>query len=211
MRRGYERPTSALVVSGTRVLDGELPSTSHARLVLTAIGGKGERTHSRILRALDGSISPTTLDRSLGLLTEKRVIAADEPLSTRSATKDRRWRVSDPALRFWLAMVEPALPDERWPGAREVGGWWPRNNTPEIDLVAADSRPARTIAFVGSIKWHARTPFTGRDVAALATDAVHVPGVGAATPLVAVCPAGADDDPRLSQVWTADDLLAAWS
>ncbi|MFB7888549.1 ATP-binding protein [Cellulosimicrobium cellulans] len=249
VRRAYERATSALVVSGTRVLDGELPSTSHARLVLTAIGGKGERTHSRILQALDGSISPTTLDRSLGLLTEKRVIAADEPLSTRSATKDRRWRVSDPALRFWLAMVEPALPDidrgrpdlaaarfettfsswrgraiepvvrealarllpdETWPGARDVGGWWPRNNTPEIDLVAADVRPARTIAFVGSIKWHARTPFTSRDVDALAADAVHVPGVGAATPLVAVCPAGADDDPRLSRVWTADDLLAAW-
>lgn len=39
--------------------------------------------------------------------------------------------------------------------------------------------------FVGNVAWHARTPFAARDVA----------------------PEG---DLRLSRVWTADDLLAAW-
>ncbi|WP_251152265.1 DUF234 domain-containing protein [Cellulosimicrobium sp. Marseille-Q4280] len=177
------------------------------------------------------------------------MIVADEPLSTKDATKDRRWRVSDPALRFWLALVDPVLPDvdrgrpdlaaarfdaqfaswrgravepvvrealgrllpdDRWPAARELGGWWPRSNTPEIDLVAADRRPARSIAFVGTVKWHADRPVDVREISRLAADAIKVPGVGAATPMVAVCPAGAVDDPRLAQVWTADDLLAAW-
>ncbi len=39
--------------------------------------------------------------------------------------------------------------------------------------------------FVGSVPWHARTPFAARDVAT-------------------------EGDLRLSRVWTADDLLAAW-
>ncbi|GAA3817291.1 ATP-binding protein [Cellulomonas soli] len=249
IRRSFERSTSALVVSGTRVLDGELPESSHARAVLAAIGGKGERTYTGILQRLTGAISATTLDRSLALLVEKRVVEADEPLSTRRAAKDRRWRVADPALRFWLAVVEPALPDidrgrpdlasarfeagyaawrgravepvvrqslarllpdERWPHARQIGGWWPRTNRPEIDLVAADARPAESIAFVGTIKWRAAKPVTAAEIGALAQEATHVPGVGASTPLVAVCPGGAVDDDRLTQVWTADDLLRAW-
>ncbi|MBK7822325.1 MAG: hypothetical protein IPJ61_15015 [Tessaracoccus sp.] len=47
-------------------------------------------------------------------------------------------------------------------------------------------------------------------MSALAADTVKAPGVGVGTPLVGVCPAGADDE-RLAQVWTADDLLAAWA
>jgi len=39
--------------------------------------------------------------------------------------------------------------------------------------------------FVGSVRWHARTLFAARDVAT-------------------------EGDLRLSRVWTADDLLAAW-
>lgn len=249
IRRSFERSTSALVVSGTRVLDGEFPPDSHARAVLTSIGGRGERSYAGIVQVLDGLVSTTTLNRSLTTLVTKQVIAGDEPLSCRAASKDRRWRVSDPALRFWLAIVEPALadidrgrpdlavdrftsqyeswrgraiepvvrdalarmlPNERWTGAVQIGGWWPRNNTPEIDLVAADSRPARTIAFVGGVKWRAKSPFSRREVTALAADAIKVPGVDAATPLVAVCPAGVQDDPRITQMWTADDLLDAW-
>lgn len=248
VRRSFERSTSALIVAGARVLDGEFPPSSHARRVLTAIGGLGERAHSGILQALGGTVSPTTLDRSLAVLSDKRVVAADEPLSCRTAAKDKRWRVADPALRFWLALVEPSLddidrgrpdlaaarfenqfpswrgraveavvreglarllPDDDWPDARQIGGWWPRNNTPEIDLVAADGRPAKTIAFVGAIKWRARSPITSHEVSALAADAVKVPGVNVGTPLVGVCPAGADDT-RLAQVWTAHDLLHAW-
>lgn len=248
VRRSFERSTSALVVAGARVLDGEFAPSSHARRVLTAIGGLGERAYSGIMQSLGGALSPSTLDRSLALLSDKRVVAADEPLSCRAATKDKRWRIADPALRSWLALVEPSLddidrgrpdlaaarfenqfaswrgraieavvrealvrllPDETWPDARQIGGWWPRNNTPEIDLVAADARPGKNISFVGVIKWRARLPITSHEVSALAADAIKVPGVNVGTPLVGVCPAGADDD-RLARLWTADELLRAW-
>jgi len=231
VRRAFESPTSALVVAGARVVDTEFPPDTNPRLVLRAVGGRGERTHATILRALGGAVSPATLDRALTALTNKRVLGADEPLSTRAASKDRRWRVCDPALRFWLALVEPLLgdvdrgrpdlalrrwresypawrgravepvvrdalmrllPDDRWPEVRLVGGWWPRSNTPEVDLVGADRRPATEISFVGTITWRTAAPLTQREISQLAHDATYVPGVGAGTPLVAVCPAGAD-------------------
>ncbi len=249
VRRALESPTNALVVAGARVVDTEFPPDTSPRLVLTAIGGRGERTHTTILRALGGAVSAATLDRALTTLTDKRVVTADEPLSTKAGAKDRRWRVRDPALRFWLALVEPLLgdvdrgrpdlalrrwresypawrgravepvvrdalmrllPDDRWPEVRQVGGWWPRSNTPEIDLVGADRRPATEISFVGTIKWRAGSPLTQREIGQLGHDATHVPGVGAGTPLVAVCPAGADPTDRLHHMWTADDLLQAW-
>uniref|UniRef100_UPI0025967D0D hypothetical protein n=1 Tax=uncultured Cellulosimicrobium sp. TaxID=307826 RepID=UPI0025967D0D len=59
------------------------------------------------------------------------------------------------------------------------------------DLGLGDDTPIKSglldggSVFVGSVPWHARTPFAARDVA----------------------PEG---DLRLSRVWTADDLLAAW-
>lgn len=244
----YARSTSALVVSGSRVLDAEFPSSTSARAVLTAIGGRGERTFSGMLKSLDGAMAAPTLARSLATLAATAVIAADEPLSTRAAPKDRRWRIADPALQFWLAFVAPALgdidrgrpdlalarydtgyaswrgraiepvvrhalsrllPNPRWAAIAEVGAWWPRTNTPEIDLVAADRRPAASIGFVGTIKWRPTGALTEREVSALAADAVHIPGVTAATPLVAVCPAGTHD-PRLADAWDAEDLLAAW-
>src|SRR5690606_30914526 len=220
----------------------------HPRSVLRAIGGRGERTFTGIQQRLMGVLSTTSLDRSLRILADKRVIAADEPLSTRRARKDRRWRVRDPALRFWLAAIEPNLPDvergrpdlaseslrssfpawrgraiepvvreslerlfpeERWPTVRAVGGWWPRSNTPEVDLVGTDGRPAGHIGFVGTIKWREERPLEEHDVDRLARDATAVPGVDAGTPLVGVCPAGAEDK-RLTAIWRADDLLSAW-
>lgn len=93
-------------------------------------------------------------------------------------------------------------------GAQVVGGWWPRSGSPAVDLVAADARPAGRVGAVGVVAWRTDRPLGPGDVDALARDAVAVPGVTAATPLVGVCPAGADD-PRLAHAWTADDLLAA--
>lgn len=248
LRSSFSRSTSALVVSGSRALDSEFGEATFARQVLTAIGGLGERTFSGIASS-HGGINAATLTSTLNTLRAKRVVTADEPLSTKASSKDKRWRIADPGLRFWLAFVEPALaevdrgrpdlavarveegfsswrgravepvvraalqrllPDDAWPHARQVGGWWPRNNTPEIDLVGADHRPAKSIAFVGTIKWRADKPLEGRDVAKLAADATRVPGVGASTPLVGVCPSGVRDGVDLHAVWTAEDLLAAW-
>lgn len=38
------------------------------------------------------------------------MVAAELPLSTRPS-KDRRYRVADPYLRFWLKLLGPALPE----------------------------------------------------------------------------------------------------
>ncbi|MDO5083753.1 MAG: ATP-binding protein [Arachnia propionica] len=249
VRTSFTRSTSALVVSGGRALESEFPPDSHARAVLTAIGGKGERVRAGILNSLHGTLSAASFDRALELLVDKRMVAADEPLSTRVALKDRRWRVADPSLRFWLAFVAPAvadvdrgrpdlafsrfeagyaswrgraiepvvrealsrlLPDERWPEITEVGGWWPRNNDPEIDLVGTDKRPGNRVGFVGTIKWREHEPLGPADVLALQRGAERVPGADGATPLVGVCPVGADGV-ELAQVWDADDLLTAWT
>lgn len=243
--RSFQRETSALVVAGARMLDSEFPPTSHARAVLTAVGGRGARAHTAIRDAT--GLPGTSLERSLRELRHKRVLAVDAPLSLEPATKANRWRIADPALRFYLAMVAPvlpeiergrpdvalarfekgypswrgravepivrdalerALPNDDWPDVAAVGGWWPRSNTPEVDLIGADRSPATRLGFVGTIKWR-ESPLDRRDVDTLARDAIAVPGYTAGVPLVGVCPAGGSDA-RLSHVWDADDLLAAW-
>lgn len=95
-------PTSALLVSGERSLAAEFPSEAQARVVLGAIGS-GERAFTAIGRAA-GDLPQASLNRSLKLLIGKRVVAADEPLST-AASRWRRYRVADPYLRFWLAFL----------------------------------------------------------------------------------------------------------
>jgi uncharacterized protein len=169
-------------------------------------------------------------------------------LSARPGDRDRRYRVADPYLRFWLAFlergipeiergrgrhvaeaiedgwtswrgraVEPVvreslarlLPDEAWPRVREVGGWWPRTNNPEVDLVGADRSPAREIGFVGSVTWHERAPFDRRALTALARDAVAVPGADEETPLIAVSRSGFTVD-GLASSYGPEDLMEAW-
>jgi hypothetical protein len=99
-------PTSALIVSGERSLVAEFPVDAQAARVLRAIGS-GERTFTRIAQAT-GGLQHASLRRSLELLTLKRVVAADLPVSTASS-RERRYRVADPYLRFWLRFVEPHM------------------------------------------------------------------------------------------------------
>ena len=57
-----------------------------------------------------------------------------------------------------------------------MGGWWNRAFDPEIDLVGADTAPiARTIFYVGSVKWVER-PFNTDDLRELQRGAASVPG-----------------------------------
>ncbi len=246
LARSFGSSLSALVVSGTRVLDAEFTESEVTRRVLTAIGD-GERTFSTI-QAASGGLQPTSLTRALGTLTTTRVVAADVPLSV-SPSREKRYRIADPALRFWLPFVQTALhevdrarPDlaiarvewsfstwrgraveplvreavhrllvgTEWAGVGEVGGWWPRSSTPEIDLVATDRRPAQHIAFVGTVKWRPRAPVAPDEIARLVVDAQSVPGVTPDTPVVAVCPAGVSTSVQVARAWTADDLLEAW-
>jgi AAA+ ATPase superfamily predicted ATPase len=118
-------PVSPLLVSAERSLAAEFPDSAMAGAVLSAIGS-GERTFTNIARAA-GGVSHTTLTRALDVLVHKRLVAAELPLSTR-ASKERRYRVTDPYLRFWLTFIGPYLAEiERLRGdltlARAKAGW----------------------------------------------------------------------------------------
>lgn len=97
-------PLSALMVSAERTMAAEFPAATQAYQVLSAIGS-GERTFTNIARAA-GGIAHTSLARSLETLSRKRIVAAETPLGTRPS-KERRYRITDPYLRFWLSFIEP--------------------------------------------------------------------------------------------------------
>ena len=125
LRQTLSNPTSALLVSAERSLAAEFPGPVQARTVLSAIGS-GERTFTNIAKAA-GGLGATPLQRSLSTLVDKRIVAGELPLSTRPS-KDRRYRVTDPYLRFWLYFLAPNMPEiERGRGdltlARIRRGW----------------------------------------------------------------------------------------
>jgi uncharacterized protein len=101
-----ENPISALLVSAERSLAAEFPPQAMGRDVLRAIGS-GERTFTNIARAA-GGIAHSTLTRATDLLIDKRVVAAELPISLHPS-KERRYRVADPYLRFWLAFIDPHM------------------------------------------------------------------------------------------------------
>jgi hypothetical protein len=118
-------PTSALLVSAERSLAAEFPAAVQARVVLSAVGS-GERTFTNLARAA-GGLAAAPLQRSLSLLTDKRLVVGDLPLSTRPS-RDRRYRITDPYLRFWLRFIAPHMSEiERGRGdltlARIRRGW----------------------------------------------------------------------------------------
>ncbi|MEU5638388.1 ATP-binding protein [Streptomyces milbemycinicus] len=251
LREAVANPLSPLLVAGELSLLGEFPEASHSRAVLEAVGS-GERTFSTIAAQAGGAgaLPSGTLSPLLHTLQTKRILATDLPLSTKADTKNKRYRIADPYLRFWLAFiqrgipliergrgdlalerierswttwrgraVEPViresllrlLPDDRWPHTEAVGGWWNRQNNPEIDLIGADREPvAGVVHFIGSVKWLESHPFGRREYDALARDMLAVPGAEPDTPLVAVSRCGIEDDLPLAAHWGPEDLVRAW-
>ena len=252
LARILQDPTSPLLVSAERSMAAEFPVALQARTVLTAVGS-GARTFTNIARAVGGTDTPLaagTLNPLLKGLVRKQLVAIDTPLSTKPGDRDRRYRVTDPYLQFWLSFLEEGisevergqgarvaesiehswrswrgraiepvirealwrlLPNDQWPQARQIGGWWPRSNRPELDLVAADRVPARKISFVGSIKWLEGdgNAFGTSDYNVLARDAREVPGVDESTPLIAVSRSGFTTDAPAA-VYGPEELIAAW-
>ncbi len=96
-------PTSAIIVNGERALSAEFPAPTNARQVLTAIGGTGARTFSKIQRAAAG-LNQAAVNRSLIELSKKRIVQSDLPLSTKKSI-EKRYRITDPHLKFWLAFI----------------------------------------------------------------------------------------------------------
>ncbi|WP_282699446.1 DUF234 domain-containing protein [Streptomyces sp. CC219B] len=251
LREAVSNPLSPLLVAGELTLLGEFPEASHARAVLEAVGS-GERTFSTIAAQAGGAgaLPSGTLTPLLNTLLTKRVLAADLPLSAKSDTKNKRYRIADPYLRFWLAFlqrgipliergrgdlalqrierswttwrgraIEPVvresllrlLPNDEWPDTEAVGGWWNRQNNPELDLVGTDREPvAGAVHFVGSIKWLESQPFGRREYDTLVRDTLAVPGTGPDTPLVAVSRAGVVEGLPLAAHWGPEELVGAW-
>lgn len=249
LERQLADPTSALIVTGERIMRAEFPTEAQAADVLRAIGD-GERTFTKLQRDA-GNLAATSLNRSLVTLVEtKGVVDALLP-HVPGKSKETRYVVRDAYLRFWLRFVRPnldaiergrsdlvvdrirndwtayrgkaiepivqrsierMLPDDRFDGARSVGGYWTRTNVPEVDLtgLAYDqhNRPTRT-AFVGSINWRGRAPFGRSDTNALDEVVALVPATDDDTLRVGVSSSGFRDS-GLGVELEPDELLDAW-
>jgi len=98
-------------------------------------------------------------------------------------------RAVEPLL---AAALTARLPDERFGTGTEVGRYWNRDHSVEVDLVVADrDQPPVAPTALGSVKWRRDAPFTRADGAALVQARAVVPGAAAAS-LFAVTRAGGD-------------------
>ncbi|PUB31696.1 hypothetical protein C8K30_101212 [Promicromonospora sp. AC04] len=251
LRGALDVPLSPLLVAGELSLLGEFPESSRSRAILEAIGD-GERTFSAIAAAAgsSGSLPAGTLNPLLRTLEAKRIVETDFPLSTSSDTKNKRYRLGDPYLHFWLAFLRRAIPlvergrgdvaldrierswttwrgraveplvreslmrlllDSEWPEVEAVGGWWNRQNNPEVDLVGVDRTPtARKVEFIGSVKWYEADTFGTHEFDDLARARGAVPGTDSDTPLVAVARSGFEAGLPLAARWGPDEIVGAW-
>nr|BFE86473.1 hypothetical protein GCM10020093_090740 [Planobispora longispora] len=142
LRPALTDPASALVVTGERALAAELAPDAQARTVLEAVGA-GARTHSAIGRAVP-EVPRASLNRALQSLVDRRLLAAELPLSVRPS-RETRYRLADTHLRFWLAFVGPWLPEiERGRGdltlARVLRSWDAWRSAAVVPLVRESLR-----------------------------------------------------------------------
>ena len=99
--------TSPLLVAGERGVTAQFPPETPRGRVLRAIGSDA----SAFGRISDRSGVPRpTLQRTLDTLVDARVIAREVPLAVPRG-RHRRYRIADPALRFWLRYLDRGLAD----------------------------------------------------------------------------------------------------
>ncbi len=121
-----------------------------------------------------------------------------------------RGRAVEPVVREALErLLAGAALSKRLGGARQVGSWWRRDHSVEIDLVGGDAPQPAKIGFVGSIKWHESEPFAVAELRKLASSRERVPGATEAK-LVAIGRTGVADGVAADAAFGPDDLLAAW-
>jgi len=106
LAREVEDATSPLIVLGERSLNAELPADLKTRNVLRAIGA-GERVYTAIQQR--AGMTQSTLSNSLETLEQKRIIEKRVAYSARAASKNTRYIVHDPYLRFWLRFLAPNI------------------------------------------------------------------------------------------------------
>ncbi|WP_239312950.1 MULTISPECIES: ATP-binding protein [unclassified Frankia] len=108
-------PASPLFSVPESTLMAEFPAPDQSRRVLEAVGS-GDRTHANIAASAgsrQGALSSGSLSPLLRrLVEEKRVLAVDEPLSTRPG-KPALYRVADSNLRLYLTALRSAQEQAR--------------------------------------------------------------------------------------------------
>jgi uncharacterized protein len=108
-------PASPLFSVPESALMAEFPAPDQSRRVLEAVGS-GDRTHANIAATAgsrQGGLPSGVLSPLLRrLVVEKRVLAVDEPLSTRPS-KPALYRVADSNLRLYLAALRSAQEQAR--------------------------------------------------------------------------------------------------
>ena len=186
LEEALSHSTSALLVSAERALAAEFPAESQARRVLSIIGS-GERAFTTI-GAKSGGLQQASLSRSLTLLRDKRVVAADIPLSTKPS-RDTRYRVADTYLRFWLSFLGPHLAEvDRGRGDRVLAriqaswtSWRGRAIEPvireSVSRLPSDMR-AGTEGVVGGYWTRTNNPEIDLVIADQAPIAQHIQAVG---------------------------------
>ncbi len=126
----------------------------------------------------------------------------------REGWQEYRGRAIEPIVRD---AIERLLPDERFAGARFVGGYWTRDNQVEVDLVGGrGEHGSDVIDFVGSVKWKDRGQFDRDDFSRLVAHRERVPGATATTGLVGVSRTGFNVE-GLDARLEPRDLVDAWS
>ncbi len=107
------------------------------------------------------------------------------------------------------AAIDRLLPDQRFGGTRQVGGYWNRTNAIEVDLVGVDDpRAPQRVEMIGSVKWREAAPFGRADLAALARARDQVPGADDRTMLLAASRTGVDA-PGVDAVLGPDEIVEA--
>src|SRR5665647_1496283 len=214
-------PFSDLVISAQLVLDAVFRDAASARQVLTSIGAEAvtwpgfNDVVSAISDPDERGAAQTAITRALRILEgPKDLIRIEVPSGAASNSKLRRYRLTDPYLRFWfrfVAHVNEALTrlgatHPELAGVQQAGAWWTRDNSVEVDIVA---RAAETIATLGTIKWRPRGGVNRTEMAELAGARNVIPDAGGAR-LLAVCPSGLAPGASADIVLRPEDLLAAW-
>ncbi len=116
VHEGLQDPYSPLITTARLTLDAEFPSPQDAARVLAAIGAN-DTVHPGFNDIL-GSIADedekanarTATTRALKTLTDlKGLIEREQPALAKASSKLRRYRITDPYLRFWYRYVDSGL------------------------------------------------------------------------------------------------------
>jgi len=113
VNRSLQDEFSPLVTTGRLTLDAEFPEPQAAYQVLSAIGAS-DRANPGFMDILGAISDPaerasaqTAATRALSTLTStKPLIEREQPAWAPPSSKLRRYRVTDPYLRFWFRYVE---------------------------------------------------------------------------------------------------------